>query len=217
MAEYWRPATRMACASGYRHLPRVGPSQVRSLRDCAVSSQRPAFDQLGQAGFVPVADPARSRSRSWMQSKLARPDCSGNLRSREFGKATWLPDHRTLASWKTRNSRCLARRLRTIPTRRGAGCRLSIAAKNNRMTSVAVSPDGRWLAVGGWKVLGVRVWICAGAGSNAFSTPKNIVGDSVLQRWLQLHGRWLVSSTRSKGKEYLLLLASRHVGGGPVN
>ena len=26
------------------------------------------------------------------------------------------------------------------------------------MTSVGVSPDGRWLAVGGWYEAGVRVW-----------------------------------------------------------
>ena len=49
---------------GGRHGTRTGPSQVRFLRDRAVSPRRPKPDQLEQVGLVSLADPARSRSRS---------------------------------------------------------------------------------------------------------------------------------------------------------
>ena len=35
------------------------------------------------------------------------------------------------------------------------------------MTSVGVSPDGRWLAVGGWKEAVSGSGTCTGAGSSA--------------------------------------------------
>ena len=59
------------------------------------------------------------------------------------------------------------------------------SGENRRMTSVAVSPDGRWLAVGGWKEAGVRVWDLRRRRLERILRPKDPVGDTVLLRRLQ--------------------------------
>ncbi len=120
---------------------------------------------------------------------------------REFGKATWLPDHRTLAFVENANSRVL---LVDSDHPHPAWSRAPAldSGENNRMTSVAVSPDGRWLAVGGWKVLGVRVWDLRRRRLECILTPQNIVGDLSFSVGFSPDGRWLVSSTRSRKESY---------------
>ena len=77
-----------------------------------------------------------------------------------------MPDHRTLALIDNANARVL---LIDSSHPHPAWSRATAldSGENRRMTSVAVSPDGRWLAVGGWKEAGVRVWDLRGAGSSA--------------------------------------------------
>ena len=74
-----------------------------------------------------------------------------------WNRAAWLPDHRTVALVDNANTRVL---LIDSSHPHPAWSRATAldSGGNRHMTSLAVSPDGRWLAVGGWYEAGVRVW-----------------------------------------------------------
>ena len=66
-----------------------------------------------------------------------------------WSKAAWMPDHQSLAMIDNANSRIfLIEASHLHPTWSRAAALDS--GENRRMTSIGVSPDGRWLAVGGW-------------------------------------------------------------------
>ena len=156
----WRPPL------GGRHGPRAGPSQGRLLRDRAVSPRRPKPRSApaggaciaGRSGPIPIAGRT--------QSAIGPPELLREPAGRRVAQATWLPDHRTLALIDNANARVL---LVDSSHPHPAWSRATAldSGENHRMTSVAVSPDGRWLAVGGWKEAGVRVWDLRRAGSSA--------------------------------------------------
>ena len=75
---------------------------------------RPAIDHLGQVGFVPMADPTRSRLRSGRDPSRPARVASGSL-GRESWKATWLPDQQTLAFVGERKRPYRARRFGPSP------------------------------------------------------------------------------------------------------
>ena len=62
------------------------------------------------------------------------------------------------------------------------------SGENRRMTSVAVSPDGRWLAVGGWKEAGIRVWDLHLHRLERLLRPNDIVGHMTFV--VALQSRW---------------------------
>jgi WD40 repeat protein len=64
------------------------------------------------------------------------------------------------------------------------------------MTSVGVSPDGHWLAVGGWFEAGVRVWDLRRRRLELILRPKDAVRQTVFFIGFSPDGRWLVSCTR---------------------
>ena len=105
-------------------------------------------------------------------------------------KATWLPDHRTLALIDNANARVL---LVDSSHPHPAWSRATAldSGENHRMTSVAVSPDGRWLAVGGWYEAGVRVWDLRRRRLERILRPKDAVGDMTFFIGFSPDGRWL--------------------------
>jgi eukaryotic-like serine/threonine-protein kinase len=76
---------------------------------------------------------------------------------RHMSKATWLPDGKTLAIID--NATAQVRLVDTSQLRPAAKSFDSLhSANNNRMTTIAISPDGKWAACGGWKELGISIW-----------------------------------------------------------
>ena len=178
---------------GGRHGPRAGPSQGGLLRDRAVSPRRAKPDQLGQVGLVSLADPP-DPDRGPDAIRIGPPELLQGNRGLEWQKATWLPDHRTLALIDNANARVL---LVDSSHPHPAWSRATAldSGENRRMTSVAVSPDGRWLAVGGWYEAGVRVWDLRRRRLERILRPKDAVGDTTFFVGFSPDGRWLVSCT----------------------
>ncbi len=109
-------------------------------------------------------------------------------------KATWLPDHRTLALIDDGIARVLlVDSYHPHPARSRATAFDS--GENRRMTTVAVSPDGRWLAVGGWYEAGVRVWGLRRRRLERILRPKEAVGITKFFIGFSPDGRWLISNT----------------------
>ncbi len=108
--------------------------------------------------------------------------------------AAWLPDHRTLAIIDNPNARVLL-----VDTSRPhpAWSRAITfdAGNSHRMKMVGVSPDGRWLAVGGWYEPGARVWDLHRRRLERILCPQDAVGDTKFFTGFSPDGRWLVSCT----------------------
>ncbi len=109
-------------------------------------------------------------------------------------KATWLPDHRTLALIDDGISRVLLLDSNHPHVARSRATALD-SGENRRMHTVAVSPDGRWLAAGGWYEAGVRVWDLPRRRLERILRPKDAVGDTKFFIGFSPDGRWLVSTT----------------------
>jgi tetratricopeptide (TPR) repeat protein len=107
-------------------------------------------------------------------------------------KAIWLPDHRTLAITDNRNARVLLVDT-TRPRRASTGARSLSSGSNRRMTSVAVSPDGRWAAAGGWKAAGISIWDLPRRRREPILAGADGEGDTSTFVAFTPDGRWLVS------------------------
>ncbi len=110
--------------------------------------------------------------------------------------SSWLPDRRTLALIDNANARVLlidSIHPHPLWTRTPA----LDSGDNYRMTSVAVSSDGRWLAAGGWKEAGVRVWDLRRRRLERILTPKEPLGDKSYFAGFSPDGRTLVSTVSS--------------------
>ena len=110
-------------------------------------------------------------------------------------KAAWLPDGRTLAMPDGPNARVLlvdsTRRYPSLAESPG------MDAMDNRravMTSVSVSPDGRWLAVGGLRQRGVFVW---DLGRRRLDRVLRVTDAKAVTSFVRFSpdGRWLAAST----------------------
>jgi tetratricopeptide (TPR) repeat protein len=127
--------------------------------------------------------------------RVGPPELLRETRDRERSRATWLPDHRTLALIDNDNARVLLIDS-GHPHPAWSHAPALDAGENHRMTTVAVSPDGRWLAVGGWYEVGVRVWDLHQRRLERILRPKDVVGQTHFFIGFSPDGRWLVSFTR---------------------
>ncbi|HKI19541.1 MAG TPA: tetratricopeptide repeat protein, partial [Isosphaeraceae bacterium] len=117
-------------------------------------------------------------------------------------RAAWLPDHRTVALTDNLHARVL---LVDSSHPHPAWSRATAldSAGNRRMTSVAASPDGRWLAAGGWKEAGVRVWDLRRRRLERILIPKDALEGTVFFIGFDPDGRWLISNTETAaGRRY---------------
>jgi WD40 repeat protein/tetratricopeptide (TPR) repeat protein len=108
--------------------------------------------------------------------------------------ATWLPDRRTLALVDNPNAGVL---LIDSSHAHPARSRATVLDTGDRSGPIAVSPDGRWLAVGGWKMAGVRVWDLRRRRLERILRPQDAVGDISPSIGFSTDGRLLVSCTHS--------------------
>jgi eukaryotic-like serine/threonine-protein kinase len=130
---------------------------------------------------------------------IGPPELLQELAGTVWSKATWMPDHLTLALVDNANARVLLvdssqpNPAWSRPTALESG-------ENHRMTSVAVSPDGRWLAVGGIQEAGVRVWDLRRHRLERILRPADAVGATTYSVGFSPDGRRLASSTHTEAK-----------------
>ncbi len=130
--------------------------------------------------------------------RIGPPELLRESAGTEWSKATWLPDHRTLAMIDNANARVLL--IASSHPHPGWSRATALdSGENHRMTTVAVSQDGRWLAVGGWYEAGVRVWDLRRRRFERVLRPKDAVGSTKFFIGFSPDGHWLVSSTHPDG------------------
>ena len=126
--------------------------------------------------------------------RVGPPELLRETADRKWTKATWLPDHRTLALIDNADARVLLIDSSHSHPAWARSASLS-SGENRRMMSVSASPDGRWLAVGGWKEAGVRVWDLQRRGLERILRPKDAVSATIFSIRFSPDGQWLVSFT----------------------
>jgi len=112
----------------------------------------------------------------------------------ERRRASWLPDHRTIVMIDNPNTRVLLVDT-THPRRAYIQAQALSSGSNHRMTSISISPDGRWAAAGGWKEAGIYLWDLLRRRLDRVLPPADGEGDTSTWVAFSPDGRWLVSSS----------------------
>jgi WD40 repeat protein/tetratricopeptide (TPR) repeat protein len=121
-------------------------------------------------------------------------------------KATWMPGHRALGVLDNANARVwlIDLDVSSSPAKK-IGSRgalenqqpAALQSEHSRMTSIAISPDGRWAAAGGWKERVIQVWNLPERRLEKALTPGDGAGEQVFFVAFSPDGRWLVSYTNN--------------------
>ncbi len=128
--------------------------------------------------------------------RLGPPELLRESTGHEWNKAAWLPDHQTLAMIDNSKARVVLVDS-AHPHPPSSRAVVLDSGENRNMTSVAVSADGRWLAVGGWKAEGVPVWDLRLRRLERILRPIDAVADMSFIAGFSPDGQWLVSCTAS--------------------
>ena len=128
--------------------------------------------------------------------RVGPPELLREAGGAEWNKASWLPDYRTVALVDNSQARVLLVDS-SHPHPAWSQAAALDSGENRRMNSVAVSPDGRWLAVGGWKEAGIRVWDLRRRRLERLLRPNDPVRDMTFLVGFSPDGRWLTSCTIS--------------------
>jgi serine/threonine protein kinase/WD40 repeat protein/tetratricopeptide (TPR) repeat protein len=120
----------------------------------------------------------------------------GLLRDAGAGPAAWLPDRRTLAQLDNTNARVLL-----IDSSHPHPAWSRALVLDNRgdhsVRTIAVSPDGRWLAAGRWNNSGIQVWDLRKRRLERILRPKEAVGAIISCAGFSPDRQWLVSDSSS--------------------
>jgi WD40 repeat protein/tetratricopeptide (TPR) repeat protein len=126
--------------------------------------------------------------------RVGPPELLRETASNHWSPVAWLPDHRTLALIDNPGARVwLIDSSHPHPAWSRATALDS--GENRRMKDVAASPDGRWLAVGGWKEAGVRVWDLRRRRLERILRPNDTAVNGSFFVGFSPDGSWLVAST----------------------
>ena len=185
----------MASASGSPTRAANWPISRRvTARPCSSTPTGKAH-QLERVGLVPLADPTRSRTRAGRNPRRPARAAAG-IRGQRVARRDLDAGSSDSGADRQRERTCLAYRF-SRPHPAWSRATALDSGENRRMTSVAVSPDGRWLAVGGWKEAGVRVWDLRRRRLERILRPNDALGDMHFFIGFSPDGRWLVSCTAS--------------------
>jgi serine/threonine protein kinase/WD40 repeat protein/tetratricopeptide (TPR) repeat protein len=108
----------------------------------------------------------------------------------------WMPGHRGLAVSDNANARVLLVDL-THPSPSTSQPAV-LRSEHGRMTTIAVSPDGQWVASGGWKERGIQIWNLATRRLERSLPPCDGRGDTQFYVTFSADGRWLVCAADNK-------------------
>ncbi len=128
--------------------------------------------------------------------RIGPPQLLWETTAHEWNKATLLPDRQTVAMIDNAQARVVLVDL-NHPHPVTSRAVILKSGENRRMTSIAVSGDGRWLAVGGWKEAGIRIWDLPRRRLERVLRPDDVITDMSFLVGFSPDGQWLVSRVGS--------------------
>jgi eukaryotic-like serine/threonine-protein kinase len=129
-------------------------------------------------------------------ARIGPPELLRETAGVEWRNTILLPDRRTLAMIDNPSARVLLIDS-SHPHPAWSRAPALDSGENRRMTSLTASPDGRWLAAGGWRESGVRVWDLVHRRLTRYLRPADAIGDVFFYVAFSADGHWLVSCTGS--------------------